>query len=91
MPNREKVIELFSSCISKGGWNNCTNCEHGKAQAVLTCKPLAEDVLKLLTEQDAKPLRCKECSYHRNDGWCNEHGREVKESDYCSFGAWEGR
>lgn len=50
--DREKVIELFSSCISKGGWNNCTNCEHGKAQAVLTCKPLAEDVLKVLKEQD---------------------------------------
>lgn len=44
-----------------------------------------------LKEQEAKPLRCKECNYHRNDGWCNEHGREVKESDYCSFGAWEGR
>lgn len=52
MANREKVIELFSSCISKGGWNNCTNCEHGKAQAVLTCKPLAEDVLKVLKEQN---------------------------------------
>ncbi len=54
MPDREKVIELFSSCISKGGWNNCTNCEHGKAQAVLTCKPLAEDVLKVLKEQEAE-------------------------------------
>lgn len=50
--DREKVIELFSSCISKGGWNNCTNCEHGKAQAVLTCKPLAENVLKVLKEQN---------------------------------------
>ena len=50
-----------------------------------------EDALALLKEQEAKPLRCKECSYYRNDGWCNEHGREVKESDYCSFGAWEGR
>ena len=49
---------------------------------------LLADVLK---EQEAKPLRCEECSYHRNDGWCNEHRREVKESDYCSFGAWEGR
>ena len=50
--DREKVIELFSSCISKGGWNNCTNCEHGKEQAVLTCKPLAENVLKVLKEQN---------------------------------------
>jgi hypothetical protein len=47
--------------------------------------------MMLLKEQEAKPLQCKECSYHRNDGWCNEHGREVKESDYCSFGAWESR
>ena len=46
---------------------------------------------ELLKEQETKPLRCKECSYHRNDGWCDEHIREVKESDYCSFGAWEGR
>lgn len=43
---------------------------------------------ELLKEQ---PIRCKECSYHRKDGWCNEHGREVKETDFCSFGAWEGR
>lgn len=50
-----------------------------------------DDAIALLKEQEAKPLRCKECSYHRNDGWCNEHGREVKGSDYCSFGAWEGR
>ena len=52
---------------------------------------LFDDAIKRLKEQETKPLRCKECSYHRNDGWCNEHGREVKESDYCSFGAWEGR
>jgi hypothetical protein len=45
----------------------------------------------MLKEQEAKPLRCKKCNYHRDDGWCNEHGKEVKESDYCSFGAWEGR
>ena len=51
----------------------------------------ADKALKLLKEHEVKPLRCKECSYHRNDGWCNEHRREVKESDYCSFGAWEGR
>ena len=52
---------------------------------------LLKDVRELLKEHEVKPLRCKECSYHRNDGWCNEHRREVKESDYCSFGAWEGR
>ena len=44
-----------------------------------------------LKEQEENPLRCKDCNYHRSDGWCNEHGREVKEMDYCSFGAWEGR
>lgn len=49
---------------------------------------ICTDALALLKEQ---PLRCESCSYHRKDGWCNEHGREVMETDYCSFGAWEGR
>lgn len=43
-----------------------------------------------LKELEQKPLLCESCIYHRNDGWCNEHGREVKKTDYCSFGAWEG-
>ena len=54
----------------------------------MTAVENANDILALLKKQ---PLRCESCSYHRKDGWCNEHGREVKETDYCSFGAWEGR
>ena len=44
-----------------------------------------------LKEQEEKPLRCDKCSYHREDGWCGMHGRWVKETDYCSLGAWEER
>ncbi len=47
--------------------------------------------VELLKEQEVKPLRCKECSYHRKDDWCVECRRIVKESDYCSFGSWESR
>ena len=98
MPDREKVIELFSSCISKGGWNNCTNCEHGKAQAVLTCKPLAEDVLKVLKEQEAvEPILIREGrNKHYNDYVCPRCDNEVVyEQNYCSECGvrfmWEGR
>ena len=49
-----------------------------------------DSALMMLKEREKKPLRCKNCSYHRNDGLCKEHGREVKETDYCSFGAWKG-
>jgi hypothetical protein len=45
----------------------------------------------LLKEQEKKPLQCNKCSYHREDGWCGMHGRLVKETDYCSLGAWKGR
>ena len=40
---------------------------------------------------DPEIVRCKNCIYFRKDGWCMENSREVKETDYCSFGAWEGR
>ena len=49
------------------------------------------ELCELLKEQEEKPLRCDKCSYHREDGWCGMHGRWVTETDYCSFGAWEGR
>ena len=37
-----------------------------------------------------KELRyCDKCAYRRKDGWCTELRREVKDTDYCSFGPWE--
>lgn len=83
MHDREKAIVDFETIINI--------CKEDGCDFVDLSYEAAEYILATLKEQDAKPLRCKECSYHRNDGWCNEHGREVKESDYCSFGAWEGR
>ena len=81
MPDREKYIEVLSKKAKTLKEFN----EYTPIKISLEC---IEDILELLKEQ---PLRCESCSYHRKDGWCNEHRREVKESDYCSFGAWEGR
>ena len=92
MTKLDKVIKGLKCCLSSG--MNCDSCPYDDR---CYCHPksieegVLADALELLKEQEAKPLCCKECSYHRNDGWCNEHGREVKESDYCSFGVWEGR
>ena len=95
MSKLEKVIKGLEEC-SKADFNPCMDrvCPYAPKNTNNFCDcriHLLIDALELLKEQKAKPLCCKECSYHRNDGWCNEHRREVKESDYCSFGAWEGR
>lgn len=90
MADIEKVIKCLELCRKLT--NSCEGCPYENVPAVENCMlTMHGDALELLKEQEAKPLRCKECSYHRDDGWCNEHRREVKESDYCSFGAWEGR
>ena len=97
MPDIGKVIKGLECCqISmddKNPFEKCDECPYNHISvSVQDCRSiLSVDCIELLKEKETKPLRCKECSYHRNDGWCNEHGREVKESDYCSFGAWEGR
>lgn len=54
------------------------------------CPVICLDALELLKEQEKKPLRCVDCIYHRGDGWCLENYREVKNTDYCSFGSWKG-
>lgn len=94
MIDREKVIKGLELCTSGSeyGDNTCQECPYF-VSVKYGChrQQMEKDALELLKEQEAKPLRCKECSYHRDDGWCNEHRREVKEADYCSFGAWEGR
>ena len=97
MPDREKVKKGIWQCwlpmSSEEYETQCHDCPYYQPGITLEecMTELRTDALELLKEQEAKPLRCKECSYHRDDGWCNEHGKEVKESDYCSFGAWEGR
>ena len=97
MVDRGKVIKGLAHCtrpseVGKGG-NFCMDCPYtepiGFNQFKCNNQQMMKDALALIKEQEAKPLRCKECSYHRDDGWCNENKREVKESDYCSFGAWE--
>ena len=93
MPDREKFL-YAAICFGNDARHDCRECDYYiRTNCVEYCdeRRIVRDALALLKEQEAKPLRCKECSYHRDDDWCNEHGREVKESDYCSFGAWEGR
>ena len=87
--DRDKVVQGLE-CCNQTQEDLCGQCPYFNDFNGCMLK-LRQDALALLKEQEAKPLRCKECSYHRNDDWCNEHGREVNESDYCSFGAWECR
>lgn len=47
-------------------------------------------VKELLKEQEAKPLRCKTCTMRDKTGFCHRWNIEVKDNDYCSFGAWKG-
>ena len=89
MTDREKAINSLTD-IEQIMVCRQEICPREELQYWIELQEGVSDALALLKEQEAKPLRCKECSYHRNDGWCNEHGREVKGSDYCSFGAWEG-
>lgn len=49
-----------------------------------------DDIVALLKEQDEKPLRCKTCTMRDRTGFCHRWNREVKDDDYCSFGAWKG-
>ena len=91
MADMEKVVKgLECHQIDKNHRINCADCPYyvDNDEHIRCVNDLNRDAIALLKEQ---PLRCESCSYHRKDGWCNEHGREVKETDYCSFGAWEGR
>lgn len=58
---------------------------------VIAPKNIASDALALLKKQEEKPLRCKTCTVRDRTGFCYEWKREVKDDDYCSFGAWKGR
>lgn len=51
---------------------------------------LREKYSALLKEQEGKPLRCKTCTMRDKTGFCHRWNREVKDDDYCSFGAWKG-
>ena len=91
MPNMEMVIKGLDCCL---GSNDCDieRKEDCPYKGMYLCAMLLRcDILALLKAQEEKPLRCDKCSYHREDGWCGMHGRWVKETDYCSLGAWEGR
>lgn len=49
-----------------------------------------DDAITLMKEQEEEPLRCKTCTMRDKTGFCHRWNREVKDDDYCSFGAWEG-
>ena len=83
----KKVREGLERC-SKHDGSECPQCPYFNGECT---DDLMADALALLKEQEEKPLRCYKCSYHREDGWCGMHGRWVKETDYCSLGAWKGR
>ena len=85
MLNIEKIIEAFDEEKTLV-WNDDDYYDIGYNSGLEAGKNIA---IALWKEQNKEPLRCKECSYHRKDGWCMENDREVKESDYCSLGAWE--
>ena len=91
MADIEKVKQGVKACLSEHWCHKCFNCPYkpDRDNDDACVERLGADVLELLKEREKKPLRCKNCSYHRNDEWCNEHGREVKETDYCSFGVWK--
>lgn len=89
MIDREKVIKGLELCnFGYDGFcdeRECPYYQHGCPEG------LRDDILALLKEQEEIPLRCKKCSYHREDGLCSMHRIYVAETDYCSLGAWEGR
>ena len=51
---------------------------------------LENDWKALLKEQEEKPLRCKTCTMRDKTRFCHRWNIEVKDDDYCSFGAWKG-
>ena len=80
MSDREKVIKELEERIKVA--EECMGNPMFTPDAIRT-------IVALLKEKEI--LRCKDCIYYRQDKWCNEHGREVKKTDYCSFGEPEGR
>ena len=94
MPDRDKVIKGLECLARKQEQmaNPCSKCDyHDRPNFAFCVADVATDALALLKEQEEKPFRCDKCGYHMEDGWCGMHGRYVKETDYCSFGAWKGR
>lgn len=97
MPDREKVIKGLEICSEHGSWHGL-DCEHNEAYkdcpyrgcetgCVVT---IAKDAIALLKEKEGKPLRCKTCTMRDKTGFCHRWNIEIKDDDYCSFGAWKG-
>ena len=62
------------------------------AEAVMSARWAVQEV-----SIEKVPLRCNECSFYLESkhDWgdyrrCKMLNREVRETDYCSFGAWTG-
>jgi hypothetical protein len=79
MTDREKVIKQLE--------NDAIATDTGYVEVPLW---LFSEILALLKEQEEKPLRCKTCTMRDKTGFCHRWNIEVKDDDYCSFGAWKG-
>ena len=87
-------------CPYRDGWRTCPFGETLLADALDLLKEqeykdrmfhaLEDDWKALLKEQEEKPLRCKTCTMRDKTGFCHRWNIEVKDDDYCSFGAWKG-
>ena len=92
MADREKV-EKALDCRANGSELDCRDCAYyirEDTPAYCNFRQILRDALALLKEQEEKPLRCKTCTMRDRTGFCHRWNREVKDDDYCSFGAWKG-
>lgn len=91
MSDKEKVIKSLETCsdVYYGAKGSCSSCSFSQRKNCFA--ELVYQTIELLKEQEEKPLRCKTCTVRDRTGFCYEWKREVKDDDYCSFGAWKGR
>ena len=88
--DREKVIKGWE-CHMEADTLKCADCPYREGWR--TCNyadTLYKDVYAMLKEQEEKPLRCKTCTMRDKTGFCHRWNIEVKDDNYCSFGAWKG-
>ena len=88
-PTKRQIIDALTQCTKT---IECGGCIFEDRAACKTF--LMRQVLGIINDLEMKISdhnrhQCKECSYRRDDGWCNEHRRETKGTDYCSFGKWK--
>ena len=94
MADREKVILALKihaeGCGYRSHHCDAMECPYRYGDESCDIEEMCRDALELLKEQEEKPLRCKTCTMRDRTGFCHRWNREVKDDDYCSFGAWKG-